>query len=75
MNSTRRVPPVWLMGISGTTLGLSSGIIFFVMPQLMAAAHVPEPKIAAITALASTPSFHSVFIQFFPQESKSPESK
>jgi MFS transporter, PAT family, beta-lactamase induction signal transducer AmpG len=31
------------------------------MPQLMAAAHVPEAKIAAITALASTPGFWSVF--------------
>ena len=61
MNSTRRVPPVWLMGLSNTTLGFSSGIIFFVMPQLMAAAHVPEAKIAAITALASTPGFWSLF--------------
>ena len=49
------------MGLSNTTLGFSNGIILFVMPQLMAAAHVPESKIAAITALASSPGFWSVF--------------
>ena len=61
MNSTRPVPPVWLMGLSNTTLGLSNGINFFVMPQLMAAAHVPEPKIATITAVVTTPGFWFVF--------------
>ena len=61
MNATRPIPPVWLMGLSNTTLGLSNGILFFVVPQLMAAAHVPEPKIAAITALATTPGFWFVF--------------
>ena len=58
---TRPVPPVWLLGLSDATIGLANGIIFFVMPQLMAGAHVPEPKIAAITALASTPGFWFVF--------------
>jgi hypothetical protein len=60
LNSTRSVPPVWLIGLSNTTLGFSNEIVFFVMPQLMAA-HVPEAKIAAITALASPPGFWSVF--------------
>src|SRR5215471_7637223 len=49
------------MGLSNTTLGCSTGIIFFVMPQLMAARHVPELKIAAITAVASSAFFWSVF--------------
>jgi len=61
LNSTRRVPPVWLMGLSNTTLGCSDGIIFFVIPQLMAARHVPELKIAAITAVADSPFFWFVF--------------
>jgi phosphoserine phosphatase RsbU/P len=37
----RRLLPVWLMGLGNAT--------FFVMPQLLAEAHVPEPKIAIIT--------------------------
>ena len=57
----RPVPPVWLLGLSDATIGLANGIIVFVMPQLMAGAHVPEPKIAAITALATTPGFWFVF--------------
>lgn len=58
---TRPVPPVWLLGLSDATIGLANGSIFFVMPQLMAGANVPEPKIAAIAALASTPGFWFVF--------------
>ena len=58
---TRPVPPVWLLGLSDATIGLANGIIFFVMPQLMAGANVPEPQIAAIAALASTPGFWFVF--------------
>src|SRR5262249_53216341 len=61
LNSTRPVPSVWLMGLSSATLGLSNGMIYLVVPQFMAAAHVPELKIAAITAIASTPGFWFVF--------------
>ena len=61
MKVARPVPPVWLLGLSDATIGLANGIIFFVMPQLMAGANVPEPKIAAIAALASTPGFWFVF--------------
>jgi MFS transporter, PAT family, beta-lactamase induction signal transducer AmpG len=56
----RRLPPVWLMGLSNATLGFASGIMNFVMPQLMAGVHVPEPKIALITAVAVSPNFWAV---------------
>lgn len=55
-----RVPPVWLMGLSNLTLGLTTGIVFFVLPQLLAAVHVSEVKIAAITAVAMSPNFWAV---------------
>ncbi len=60
MNSTRRVPPVWLMGISNASFGLYSGIAFFAIPQLLAARHVSEARIAAITAMALSPNFWAV---------------
>ena len=60
----RRLPPVWLMGLSNATLGFSAGIMNFVMPQLMAGVHVPEPKIALITAIAVSPNFW--FVLFGP---------
>lgn len=60
MKSSRRVPPVWLMGLSNSTLGLNTGIVFFVMPQLLAAQHVPEVSIAGITAAAMSSNFSAI---------------
>src|SRR5579862_5993824 len=56
----RRLPPVWLMGLSNTTLGMITGFAFFVVPQLLASDHVPEWKIAGITAVAMSPYFWCV---------------
>lgn len=52
------------MGLANATLGFSSGLTFFVMPQLMAAAHVAEPRIAAFTAIATSANFW--FVLFGP---------
>lgn len=52
------------MGLANGTLGFASGIMNFVMPQLMAGVHVPEPKIALITAIAVSPNFW--FVLFGP---------
>ena len=60
MYARRRLPQVWLMGLSNATLGFTTGIIFFVMPQLMAAEHVSEIKIAVITAWAMSTNFWAV---------------
>ena len=57
MISDRRLPPVWLMGLSNLPLGFYSGIAFFVIPQLLASQHVPESRIAGITAAAIAPTF------------------
>ena len=62
MTEHPRLPPVWLMGLANATMGFSTGLIFFVLPQLMAADHVPEGRIAAITAIAFSPNFWSVLI-------------
>lgn len=64
MRSTRHLPPLWLMGLCNATLGFSNGIAFFLLPQLMAAAHVPVPRIALITAIGTTPNFW--FVLFGP---------
>jgi PAT family beta-lactamase induction signal transducer AmpG len=60
----RRLPPLWVMGLANGTLGFASGIMNFVMPQLMASVHVPEPRIALITAIAVSPNFW--FVLFGP---------
>jgi len=45
------------MGLSNAAVGFSNGIFTFLLPQLLAAEHVAESKIAAITALAISPNF------------------
>lgn len=50
------------MGLSNITLGFVTGFAFFVIPQLLAAGRVPEWKIAAITAVAFSPSFWLVVL-------------
>lgn len=57
MNATQRIPPVWLMGLSNSSIGLYSGIVFFAMPQMLAARHVPEGRIAGIVAAAMSSYF------------------
>jgi PAT family beta-lactamase induction signal transducer AmpG len=61
LNSERTTPPVWLMGMCNATMGFSNGIVLFALPQLLAAGHVPESKIATITAIAFSPNFWCVF--------------
>lgn len=57
MKAHRRVAPIWLMGLSNATLGFCMGLVIFAVPQLLAAEHVPEAKIAGLTALAISPNF------------------
>lgn len=60
MKSPQRVPPVWLMGLGNATMGFSTGLVFFVLPQLLAADHVPEGRIATLTAIAFSTNFWCV---------------
>ncbi|MGZ6037270.1 MAG: MFS transporter [Phenylobacterium sp.] len=57
MAETRALPPIWLMGMSYLPFGVFGGIMLIAVPQLLAAAHVPEPQIAAITAAGLMPGF------------------
>jgi len=52
-------PPVWLLGFGLWPLGVNGALLLFTMPQLLAAQHAPEAKIAAITAMALAPGFVS----------------
>ncbi|MDE3162080.1 MAG: MFS transporter, partial [Acidobacteriota bacterium] len=60
MRAQRTMPPVWLVGLSDLTLGLTNGIVFFLIPQLLAARHVPEATIAGVTAAAMSANFWNV---------------
>ncbi|HEX4773498.1 MAG TPA: MFS transporter [Bryobacteraceae bacterium] len=45
------------MGLSNLSVGLTSGIAFFVIPQALAAQHVSEATISGITAAAMSSNF------------------
>jgi MFS transporter, PAT family, beta-lactamase induction signal transducer AmpG len=60
LKSDRTAPPIWVMGISNSSFGLYGGLAFFAIPQLLAAQHVSEAKIAGITAAALSPNFWAV---------------
>jgi PAT family beta-lactamase induction signal transducer AmpG len=52
----RIVVPVASLGLANLPFGLYGGLALITMPQLLAARHVPEPRIAAITAAAMIPT-------------------
>ena len=60
LKSDRTAPPTWLMGISNSSFGLYGGLAFFAIPQMLAAHHVSEARIAGITAAALSPNFWAV---------------
>lgn len=43
-----RTAPVWLIGLSAAPFGFFGGIAFYAVPQLLAARHVPEERIAGL---------------------------
>src|SRR6202000_381751 len=40
--------PIWLMGLSNLSFGFFNGILVMVLPQMLAARHVPEQRIATV---------------------------
>jgi PAT family beta-lactamase induction signal transducer AmpG len=60
LKSDRTGPPIWIMGLSNSSFGLYGGLAFFAIPQMLAAQHVSEARIAGITAAALSPNFWAV---------------
>jgi PAT family beta-lactamase induction signal transducer AmpG len=48
--------PIWLMGMTAMPFGMLSGLDAVTLPQLLAARHMHEGEIAALTTLAYSPS-------------------
>lgn len=51
MRDGERLAPVWLLGFGFLPVGVSGGVALFIVPVLLAAAHVPEAQIATATSL------------------------
>jgi len=53
---------VWAMGLSNAAYGYAFAVVLVTMPQLLAAHGVGEPRIAGLTALASTASLATFLV-------------
>ncbi len=49
--------PIWVMGFGWAPVGVGGAVTLLAMPQLLSALHVPEAKVAALTAFALAPGF------------------
>jgi PAT family beta-lactamase induction signal transducer AmpG len=54
---TQTVPPAWVLGFGFWPLGAFGALQLLTVPQLLAADRVPEPQIAAVTAISLLPGF------------------
>jgi PAT family beta-lactamase induction signal transducer AmpG len=50
------------MGLSNSTYGMYGGFITFSLPQLLAEQHIPEARIASITAVVVSPGFYGFLL-------------
>lgn len=57
MSMKRRLPAIWLMGISNATFGLAGGFCAVIVPELLATHGLSAGKIATITAVILSPGF------------------
>lgn len=60
--ATHRMAPTWLVGLSNAPFGFNNGLIFYALPQLLAARHVPEQRIAGLTGVLVLPLILTVLI-------------
>lgn len=57
MAEPRRLPPIWLMGLTNSLFGLSGGFAVVTVPEMLAAQGVPGGHIAVMVAVILSPAF------------------
>jgi PAT family beta-lactamase induction signal transducer AmpG len=57
MSPQRKLPPIWLMGMTNATFGMFGGLVAISLPALLAEQHLPEARIASVTAACMSPAF------------------
>jgi PAT family beta-lactamase induction signal transducer AmpG len=57
MDNPRRLPPVWVMGLTNAPFGLISGFAVVTLPEMLAAQGILGGHIAAMTAAIISPAF------------------
>jgi PAT family beta-lactamase induction signal transducer AmpG len=57
MEKARRLPPVWMMGMTNASFGLTGGFCAVVIPDMLSAHGIPAGEIATIASLILSPGF------------------
>jgi MFS transporter, PAT family, beta-lactamase induction signal transducer AmpG len=57
MIAKRRLPPIWIMGMTNAVFGLTGGFCAVIVPEMLAAHGLPAGKIASIAATILSPGF------------------
>ncbi len=57
MQKQRRLPAIWLMGLTNVPFGLTGGFCAVIIPQLLAAHGMPAGHVAAIASAILSPGF------------------
>lgn len=62
MQKARPLPPIWMLGITNASFGLTGGFCAVVIPDMLAAHGIPAGEIATIAALVLSPGFWAFLI-------------
>ncbi len=53
----RRLPPIWVMGLTNATFGLCGGFVAVSVPEMLAAQGIPAGHVATAAAVIMSPGF------------------
>lgn len=62
MQRSQPLPPIWVLGLTNASFGLTGGFCAVVIPDMLAARGMPAGQIASITAVILSPGFWAFFI-------------
>ena len=62
MNEVRKLPPVWVMGMTNATFGLFAGFSVITLAEMLSAQGIPGGRIAAIVAAVLSPGFSAFLL-------------
>lgn len=57
MSEPRRLPPIWVMGLSNATFGLTGGFVAVSVPEMLAAQGIPANHVATAAAIITSSGF------------------
>lgn len=57
MQSEKRLPPIWIMGLTNASFGLTGGFCAVVIPELLVSHRLSAGQVATIASITLTPGF------------------